>query len=50
MDAAGREVVASEMVIGGQIKNINISALAAGVYFVKVQNNNFNVTTRLVVK
>ncbi len=50
MDAAGRVVGASVDVIAGQVQTIATSDLAAGVYHVRIANNNFNVTKKLVVK
>ena len=49
MDAAGRVISSSVTVPAGQTHSISTSEFAAGVYFVKISNNNFSVMKKVVV-
>jgi hypothetical protein len=49
MDAAGRVISESVSVPAGQTHSISTSEFAAGVYFVKISNNNFSVMKKVVV-
>jgi hypothetical protein len=49
MDAAGRVISAPVSVSAGQTHSISTSEFAAGVYFVKISNNNFSVMKKVVV-
>ncbi len=49
MDAAGRIVFVNSNVPAGQKLSISTSDLASGVYFVKISNDNFSVTKKVVI-
>jgi hypothetical protein len=49
LDAAGRLVLGSINAIGGQTQTINTSDLSAGVYFVRIANDNFSVMKKIVL-
>jgi hypothetical protein len=49
MDADGLVISAPVSVSAGQTHSISTSECAAGVYFVKISNNNFSVMKKVVV-
>lgn len=49
MDAAGRVISESVTVPAGQTHSISTSEFAAGIYFVKISNNNFSVMKKVVL-
>jgi len=49
LDAAGRLVIGTINAIGGQTQTISTEQLAAGVYFVRISNDNFSVMKKVVL-
>lgn len=49
LDAAGRLVIGTINAIGGQTQTISTEQLAAGVYFVRISNDNFSIMKKVVL-
>jgi len=49
IDAKGKEVIDSQSIKGNQKKDLNIEFLSDGIYFLKIENGNFNASKKLII-
>ena len=49
MDVTGKQIIAQTAVMAGEKQEINTESVASGIYLLKVSNNNFVTTKRVVI-